>query len=201
MGESMSAFLTSRQSVDENNSLKLLRTNIMSMRKKMCFKSLVISSANQADGKTTIAVALAKSFAATGEKVLLIDADGSESDAKASLMNDSERVDSEGAIISSSIDGLDVLSIGSIANTNQVLPNDKKMLELMEDLENKFDFILVDTPAINENSNALILANVVGYLLLVVRKNKTLKRDFDQVIDKLKLIDTHTIGVAMNEER
>ena len=68
---------------------------------------------------------------------------------------------------------------------------------LINELENQFDFIVIDSPPIIDFADAQRLASIVDGTVLVVRAGQT---RFNLVADALKLIPKeHRLGVVLNE--
>lgn len=69
---------------------------------------------------------------------------------------------------------------------------------LFADFGRGYDFTIVDAPAANISSRALILSRIVGYSLIVARKNRTYVSDVTTLSDELKHDGVEIVGTIMN---
>ena len=189
---------------------KTLRTNILfATRAKGC-KKYVITSSVPGEGKTTNAINLAISFAQTEKRVLLVDSDLRKPrihryfklDNKVGLSNYlSDIFEEETAKIfvqKTEYENLDVVTSGHIPpNPIELLASDG-MKNFIKEMEEKYDFIIFDTPPINIVSDALVLSELVTGYIVVARCKYT---EYDSVkysLSKFELANIKPLGVILN---
>jgi len=188
-------------------SYKSIRTNlILSVVKSGC-KKIVVTSSIPAEGKTTTSANLAISLAQTDKKVLLIDADlRKPSLYKAmELHNDpgftnvlTGLVSFEEAVNETPYPNLHVLCAGiSVPNPSELLACEATgdFIALMEE---KYDYIIFDTPPVNTVSDALPIIQVSDGTVMVVRQNSSTTTEIEKAIKSIEFINGRIIGFVFN---
>ena len=159
-------------------------------------KSICVTSANASEGKTTTTLNLAITFAQTGSKVLLIDADLRKpkihqylgvvkSDGLTTIL--SKQKSFEDVVYHNLRPGLDCLTSGSIPPNPAELLGSESMGELMKKLNKEYDYILIDTPPVTVVTDAVALSSYVSGILLIVREGYTYYESIDQALTLLKI--------------
>ena len=185
-----------------------LNTNIGFLGSDIPIHSLVITSAVQADGKSTVSLNLAQAAAAMGRRVLLVDADLRLPKVHTMLGLPNEQGLSN--VISTNLpvldaiqqaplwDNLFVLTSGQIPPDSIKLLSSKKMHNLMEHLRQEFDLVIYDTPPLLGLADSSLLAPHTAGIVLVVRMDKTDRSVVMQVLDQLKLSRATVLGTVCN---
>lgn len=186
---------------------RTLRTNIrFALRGKGC-KSFCITSSSQGEGKSITMLNLAITFAETGQKVLLIDADLRRpaiarllvENAAPGLSNVLAGLATEEESIRKDIyPNLDVLLSGDIPPNPSELLGSERMLELIQKLSDRYDYILVDTPPVNIVSDACVVANMLDGVLLLARQGRSRKESLKRAVNHLKLTNANLLGCVFN---
>jgi polysaccharide biosynthesis transport protein len=188
-----------------------LYTNILLLGSDSPIRSLVISSADQGEGKSTVAVQLAQAAAAMGQRVLLVDADlrfptlhklvGS--------MNIQGLTD----VISHDLDWQNVVERSQqeenlyIISAGQVPPDpirllaSQKMQDLMNELQISFDLVIYDTPNILSVADANLLASYANGMILVTELGKLKRTIFQQALEELQIAGTPMLGIVANKSK
>jgi capsular exopolysaccharide synthesis family protein len=160
-------------------SYRSIRTSIIfSAPEDRPLKTILITSASPQEGKTTISCNLGITFAHSGEKTLLIEADmrkprlaksfGIENKAGlSSFLTGATNLDD--SIKSSPIPNLFVMLSGPKPPNPAELLTSKKPRLMLEELKTKFDRIIIDTPPVLTVTDTVILANMVDGAIDVVR--------------------------------
>lgn len=188
--------------------LRVLHTKIQLLSSKREIRSIVISSATFGEGKSTIALHLARTAAAMGQRVLLVDADMRNPKIhKLSGINNSrglsdvisEGIPAEKVIPELTSTGeLSIMTAGSTPSDPAKLLASKKMEKLMGDLPQLFDLIIYDAPP----AVGLADANLLGYccdgVVLVTRMNKSDRSSLEQAIDNLEMSHISVLGIIAN---
>jgi capsular exopolysaccharide synthesis family protein len=186
---------------------RTLRTNIrFALRGEGCKKFCITSSA-QGEGKSITITNLAISFAEAGHKVLLIDADLRRpavarllvEKATPGLSNVLAGLSSEEeAVRPSAYTNLDILLSGDVPPNPAELLGSERMLQLMEKLSKKYDYILVDTPPVNIVSDTAVVANMLDGVLLLARQDRSRKDNIKRAVNNLKLTGAKILGCVFN---
>lgn len=173
---------------------RTLRTNIQYSSFDKKIQTLVVTSAEMAEGKSTVAGNIALSFAQDEKKVILIDCDLRKPSVHknfkvSNMVGVSEillgKVKLEDAVQKRN-DNFYFLTSGKIPPNPSEMLGSSSMENLLEDLKNKFDFIVLDTAPLQAVTDAQILATKVDGTILVTRAEQT-KRD--SVIEAKNLLD------------
>lgn len=186
---------------------KASRTNTMfSLPGKGC-KRIVITSSFPGEGKSTTCLNLAITFAQTGSKVLVIDADlrkptvhrkldiSNEYGLAHLLGNFSEIKDT---IQHSKYENLDIITAGHMPpNPAELLASDE-MKELLDTLSESYDYIFLDTPPLNVVTDATVLSGVVSGIVVVVRQGRTHHKDIQDALGKLAFSEGKVLGFILH---
>ncbi len=183
-----------------------LYTNIRFLSSDTPIRSLVISSCLPMEGKSTVSLNLARSAAAMGQRVLLIDADLRHPILHTRLGLPNLRGLSN--VITSEIDHRDVIhgvedhlymmTSGQVPPDPIKLLSSRKMQTLMEQLQTEFDLVIYDTPPSLGLADGSLLAKRSDGMLLVVAIGKTSRSDLNQVLDNLKMSYVSVLGLIAN---
>lgn len=219
LSPSSTTFVGSVEENDTNNkSASLFREAFDSLYANIRFlfsdppvRSLAVCSATSGDGKSTVALHLAQTAAAMGQRVLLVDANLRlpQLHAKMDLPNQKGLSDllwkkmAPNEFIQRSLlaDNLFVLTSG------QPLPNSTRLLAsaqmqyLMEEFQATFDLVIYDTAPLMEFMEAKFLAAHTDGILMVIAVDKTKRTIVNQVLEQLNTYRLPTLGVVANHVR
>jgi succinoglycan biosynthesis transport protein ExoP len=188
-----------------------LYTNILLLGSDTPIRSIVISSAAQEEGKSTVAIHLALAAAAMGQKVLLVDSNlrSPSLHNRVGLMNIQGLTD----IISSDLDwknvieqspieeNMFVLTAGPVPPDSVRLLASQKMQNLMSELQANFDLVIYDTPPLVGFADANLLAANTNGLIVVAGLGQLKRSVFKQALEELQISGTPTLGVIGNKSR
>lgn len=185
-----------------------IRTNLDFSNMNLAHQTIMITSADPATGKSTIAANLAVVCANNGKKTLLIDADlrkPSQShyfpSANGSGLTDEliGRIPWTDSVITTDIDNLFVLSAGTIPPSPAELLASPAFKALLKTLSENFDQIIIDTPPVLAVTDAQIIATLVDGTLLVVRSKYTKVENAKKTMSKLQTNHANIIGCILNQ--
>jgi capsular exopolysaccharide synthesis family protein len=188
--------------------IKTIRTNLNYSMVGKPLKTLMITSAVQGEGKSTIGGNLAVEYAKKGMQVLLVDADlrrptihqtfGVSNQRGLSSWLSGQLVDVNDAI-PPVLDHLFVMPSGpKPPNPAELLASDK-MTEFLTVATRKLDLVIVDAPPVLPVTDARILAGQVDGTVLVVRQNFVEKVAVRQAVNALKNARTQLLGTVLND--
>ena len=225
-GESVSPKFTSVSSTTNSESLKriivssnsedfsmieafhYLYTNIQFLNAEHPINSITITSTIKGEGKSTVAVYLAKTAAAVGKRVLLVDANmrfpqlhtylGLSN--KKGLSNTLSSDLSLNEVIQRlpEDENLFVLTAGSVPPDPITLLSSKKMHYLREQFLALFDLVIYDTPPLNRVADGHLLASQTDGTVLIVKIEKTDRGQVTKALDQLNVADFNVLGVVAN---
>ncbi len=186
---------------------KTLRTNIRFLLRGNGCKKLCITSGMAGEGKSITMLNLAISFAESGLKVLLIDAD-LRRPAMARLLVEKAApgltnilvgmATVEESIRREVYPNLDIIFSGDMyPNPSELLGCDE-FAQMIQDLSKHYDYILVDTPPVNVVSDACVVASILDGVVFLVRKDKSTKESVKQGVANLELTGAKILGFILN---
>lgn len=171
---------------------------------------VMVTSAVPGEGKTFTAINLAISIAMELEKtVMLIDGDSVMSSVSRVLglssglglsdilKNSNMRLND--VLISTNVPKLSILSAGSNKQHVTELFSSDSMLNLVSDLSHRYSdrIIIFDSPPLTASSEARVLADIVGQILVVVEANRTSQSLVQDALNSLD--DSKAIGLILNK--
>ncbi|MBD2343404.1 GumC family protein [Anabaena subtropica] len=190
---------------------RVLYTNIKLLNSDHPIRSLVISSATQGDGKSTVAFNLARIATAMGQRVLLVDADLRQPTIhKLSKLNNSCGLSnlissnlpiSEVILQAPSIKQLSVITTGSLPPDPTKLLSSEKMKHVMRELAEKFDLVIYDVPPLAGLADASLIAPHTNGVLIVVKIDQTNSSVLKLAIDDLKIAPVNILGIVGNAQK
>jgi len=172
-------------------------------------KTILVTSPAAGDGKTTLVSNLGITLAQAGQKTLILDADfrkpmqhkifevNHEEIGLSSVLAGASTL--EEAIQPSKIKGLELLTCGpDVPNPSEIL-NSKSFAKLLEDLSNRYDRVIIDSPPVMPVTDSQILAAISDITLLVVRAEKSNRNISQQARDGLMSVGARILGVVVND--
>lgn len=169
--------------------------------------SRLITSPSPGSGKSSMAINLARSLAATGRSVLLIDADNHRRGVSRQL----DMADLAG--LRELLDGTGIESelVRNGENTRlKILPAGKPFERFGELLANReaqarmrqmfarFDEVIVDSPPVLANSHATLLATLVDEVVLVLRAGQSCREEAEAAQRQLATVGSTIVGAILN---
>ena len=184
-----------------------LRTSVLLSTAKRPPATLLVTSAQQGEGKTTVAANLAASLAQLGDSVLLIDADLR----RPSLQKFFQVSRSTGLVnyLTGDSDwrslvwqaapiGVSVLFCGPVPPNPADLLSSEYMRSLIREASKEYKFVVLDSPPLLNLSDSRILATLVDGVILVVGGGTTprelVQRAYLSAVDA----GSHVIGATIN---
>ncbi|WP_443624803.1 AAA family ATPase [Catenibacterium sp.] len=185
-------------------SMNKLRSKVEASSDKHGYKSFMITSAYENEGKSSVAANLALALAKNGRKVVLVDAyfnkpavfkifdlDGSKSLNKAI-----EGTSSWSSQVVSDRSGLDLLPCSQDTLKSEILTNSKKLDEIMKELREEYDFVIVDTSPAYLLNEPMAMNELVDATLFVVRQDYATSDVINETVKRLTYIKDNVLGVV-----
>ncbi|HEW5741658.1 TPA: polysaccharide biosynthesis tyrosine autokinase CpsD [Streptococcus pneumoniae] len=184
-----------------------LCTNIQLSGDKL--KVISVTSVNPGEGKTTTSVNIARSFARTGYKTLLIDGDTRNS-VISGVFKSREKItglteflsgtaDLSHGLCDTNIENLFVIQSGSVSPNPTALLQSKNFNDMIETLRKYFDYIIVDTAPIGIVIDAAIITQKCDASILVTAIGEVNKRDIQKAKQQLEQTEKLFLGVVLNK--
>jgi capsular exopolysaccharide synthesis family protein len=189
-----------------SEAFRSLRANLEFVDFDRPIHTLAITSSAVSEGKTTVATNLAIVMAQLGRRVVLIDADLRRPRVHRTLgisnvvgLSDVLRNHATIQEVAQpwGNGNLMVITSGSLPpNPAEVLSSDR-MVEVMNELKSTTDMVIIDTPPSMLADSAVLAARADG-VLLVIQSNKTQLNAANAMVEQLRRVGAHVVGVALN---
>jgi tyrosine-protein kinase Etk/Wzc len=185
-----------------------LRTGVQFASMEDQSRVILFTSSTPQEGKSTTSVNTAVVFAQNGSKTLLIDCDlrrpilhsvfglSKEPGLVNCLVGS---ISTDEAIYSTGIPNLDVLTSGSIPPNPSELLGSRRMRDVLEELRERYDTIIIDSPPTAAVTDAVILATLADMTIVVVRAHKTKLEFLQKTRDALERVFVTPLGVVLND--
>jgi capsular exopolysaccharide synthesis family protein len=188
-------------------SFRLMRTLIKRAQDENHLRTIAITSANPAEGKTTVAVNTAISSALSGDKVLLIDCD-LRKPTLAGMLAQSRKpglvevlageMSFHDAVQPTVVDNLDFLAGGTMPANPAELLGSENMNSLLTMLADRYHIILLDSPPVLAASDPLVLATITDGLILVAKAGSTKMKELELTRESVVSVGATVLGVVLN---
>lgn len=188
---------------------RALRTNIQYSSVDNPLKTLLVTSTDPTEGKTTTVANLGTVMAQAGLSVILVDSDLRrpalhqyfEVSRNLGLTNAllDKNPNPDGYLQETEVENLRVLTCGPLPPNPSELLNSQRMRELIEQLKGEADVLLFDSPPILAVTDASILANQVDGVLLVVDAGTTRRGVAQRGKEQLDKVGANVLGAALNK--
>jgi len=203
---------TGQRSDASAEAFRALRANLRYFGVTRELRSILVSSPMSGDGKSTVAAGLAATMAAMGDHVVLVEADMH----KAGMFNDEEAPGLSSVLTGSPLHAalttldlpsthpeeprrqLSVLRPGPLPPNPAELLESERMQELLEGLEDSFDTVVIDSPALTQASDARALVGGVSGVLIVSAEGQTRRDTAIEFRKQLTLLGATVLGVVAN---
>jgi polysaccharide biosynthesis transport protein len=188
-------------------SYRMLRTSILLSTAGAPPKTILITSSQPGEGKTTTAVNTAISLSQLGASVLLIDADLRRPAVHLAFKIPHTRGISnylsghtpiEELIVKVPIPNLSVLPCGPIPPNPAELISSERMKELIRALSQRFDHVLIDSPPLISVTDPVIISTMVDGSILVVQAGKCTRELVRRARQDLAVAGARVFGVVLN---
>ncbi|MCF7828774.1 MAG: polysaccharide biosynthesis tyrosine autokinase [Candidatus Marinimicrobia bacterium] len=189
---------------------RTLRTNLQYITPDEPLKSILVTSAGPGEGKSTTAANLAITMAQMGNKSILIDADLRRpvahkifhqprtpglTDVLMQEMSSAEVVKETG------IENLEIITSGNLPPNPSELLGSKYMQNLLEELSNKYDRIILDSPPVIAVTDAAVLSTEVTDTMIVVSSGNTDRKALERAKKQISDVGGEIAGSLLNNVR
>lgn len=189
---------------------RAIRTNIEYSSADKVLQTIIVTSANMSEGKSTTVSNLAISFAQQGKRVCIIDADLRKPTMHyifnlkntiglSSVLTRHAHLDE--SIHQTKVYGLDMITSGPIPPNPSELLGSNTMKELLATLRSSYDVIMIDTPPLLPVTDAKVLGKIVDGLVFVVKSGGTEIEDLKKAKHLLEGMSTKVIGTILNRKK
>jgi capsular exopolysaccharide synthesis family protein len=174
-------------------------------------KAVQVTSSVPEEGKTSLAIAMARVAAASGAKVILVDGDMRRSSIGKMLGMREKHKGLSDLVVAGDADlsefvrrdekgGVDYMPTGTakFANATDIFSS-QRMETIIDLLTSRYDLVLIDTPPVMAVADARIIGRVVDKTIFVVRWDKTPRKVAKAAIEQLRRAGTNLAGVVLQQ--
>ncbi|MBB4004837.1 GumC family protein [Aurantimonas endophytica] len=188
-----------------------LRTSLQFTGTEGTPKSLLVTSSEASEGKSTSTYKLAEDFAVLGAKVLVIDADlrkpslhrmfnTSNTIGLSNLLTSTISAEDMREIFKNTrFDNVRLLTSGTLPPNPADLLSSPKMAQLMRLFAERFDMIIIDAPPVLGLSDAPILSRLTEGTLLIVSSGQVGRKHAAAAVKRLRSTGANVIGAALTK--
>ena len=190
-----------------SESIKTLRSNIQFSGSDV--KTILITSCYPNEGKSDIAISLAKELGEIGKKTLLLDADIRKSSYRSrfgveeEITGLSEFLSGQSGVAdllySTNYPGMDMAFSGRSAPNPSGLLGSQNFKNLLEALRDVYSYILIDTPPIGSVIDAAVVAQFADGAVLVIESDTVSYRVAQRAMEQLRMSNCPVIGGVLNK--
>ncbi len=187
---------------------RTLRTNIQFMTLDSLTKSLLVVGAHPSCGKTTTVTNLGLTLAQAGSSVLMVDTDlrrpklhkvfNCKNFFGLTTMLIEEDLNMNAARHKTHIFNLDVIPSGPVPPNPAELLASRKMSKALKDFQNRYDYVILDSPPMLNMADGSILAQMCDATILVIAYGETTREEAIKVHQQLQMAKANLIGVVIN---
>lgn len=204
--KSLRKLLDKRPDSLADEAARRLRTNIDFIPVTPQLRTLTVTSATSGEGKSTVSLLLAKTWAEAGNKVLLVEADLRHArlavdlglGKTTGLSNVLTGQLPDRVIQKTAQDGLYALAGGTLPLRPTELLAGPRMRSLLQELSGEFDKVIVDATALQPLSDAALLAAMTDGTVVVVRHEHVSHDVLTAALENLRAVDSQLLGVVVN---
>ncbi len=196
-------------------SIRRVRIGLESTSASSEATSILVTSTDPGEGKTTIAICVARAFALSGRRSLLIDADLRRpsiatsfgmtkfDDLLDAIMSRQKDLDLSKYVFHEKESGLDILFTGERGGmASDLILASAKFARIVEHAKQKYDYVLFDSPPVGHVVDALVLQRLADKILYVVRSGSTNQRDVTAAVKQMgRQADAPPIHFILNRTK
>jgi len=203
----ISLLLHEEKDVVDAEAYRILRTNIEFNRKNPEANTITVISGGAGEGKSTTLSNLAYIFASGGYSTLIVDADLRRPSQHRIFEVENEigltdfltsDIQLEEAISQTKADNLYLMTSGRLPGDAVGILNSQRMVDLIDDVKNRFDIVFFDSPPILGVSDASVLSSAVDLTIIVVQHRRFPRAMLQRVKQAILNVGGNILGVVLN---
>jgi len=184
-----------------------LRTSVLLSTADRPPRTLLVTSAQPGEGKTTVSINLAISLTQLSRRVLLIDGDMRRPSIRKAFDFPNSlglvsyltgQRDWRAAVLPTGLANLDVLVCGPVPPNPAELLSSERMRTLLNEAKTEHDFVVLDSPPLLNVADSRILASLVEGVVLVVKGGVTPRELAQRARSHARNVGANLIGVVLN---
>lgn len=191
-----------------SEAFRTLRTNVQYASVDNPLRSLLITSPDPGEGKTTIAVNLAIVLAQSGRRVILIDADLRRpaihrqfrlpNKMGLSTLFFQSEIKLDGILQTTRVPNLSLLTSGDLPPNPSELLGSQKMHHILVKAQSLADMVIIDTPPTLAVTDASVLMQIVDGAILIIQPGVTRLATAMGAVEQFQRVGSKVLGVVFN---
>jgi len=169
-------------------------------------ETVLVTSPQPGEGKSTTAANLAVALAGTGRRTVLVDADLRRPSLhrklgvarRPGLADMLFEPTPEPVTMGTSVEGLDVITGGRPVATPSELLASHAFAALVSSLRERYDMVVIDAPPVLAATDAALLSALADATVLVVAAGRTRQPELSHACEVLEDVGAHVVGVVLN---
>lgn len=186
---------------------RTLRTNLMFYSTEKPLHTILITAVSAPEDKSDVVANLAVTFAQSGHKTIIVDADlrrphqhtlwgVSNERGLTSMMTDSALL-ANPPLVATKIENLSLLPSGVLPPVPADILSNQRMGEIIGILKARADYVIFDAPPILSATDASLLASKLDGVVLAVRAGKTRRDHLSQAQSALAKVHVRVLGTIL----
>lgn len=185
---------------------RTLRTNLMFSSVENPIQTLLVTSPVEGEGKSEALANLAVTFAQSGNKTILVDADlrrpaqhtiwGVEPKGLTSMMLDDATL-SNPPLVQTDVENLMLLPAGTDAPNPADLLSSKRMTDIIGVLKARANYVLFDSPPVLAATDAALLGIKLDGVLLVLKSGDSRRDQTTAARERLEQVNVRIAGAVL----
>jgi capsular exopolysaccharide synthesis family protein len=192
----------------EREGFQRLRSNIIAIQKKNEAKTLIVTSAENDEGKSTVVCNLGMAMSQLGRSVLIVDCDMRRPNQHTlfGLTNEvglstvlNKKISLQEAVQKTNLPSLKVLTSGPIPEDPTRLLSTAYTADVIREMGNRYDVVILDTPAMLPVVDATLVAPTMDAVLMVIRRGRSHRDSLTAAHTQLTEVQANVVGVVLND--
>ena len=174
-------------------------------------KTMLVTSSQPSEGKSTTSLAIASGIARLGRSVVLLDVDlrrpalhraivslnGENSQGISTLLTAQGSVDE--VLRDTDIEHLKVITSGPIPPSPTELLSSNRMHQLLDELTARFDLVILDSPPVLGLADAPLMAALVDGVIIVIQSDRSRRGSLKASLRRLRSMGTNILGGVLTK--
>jgi len=188
-----------------------LRTSVLFASKGRSLNTVHVTSAGPGEGKSRTAVNLARTLAAAGDRVLLMDADLRRPTVHKHTGFDRENglstymMSAEGGDIwrhmlkkAEDSESLEILTSGPLPPKPVELFGSERFADLIRQVKRHYQWVVIDSPPVASLADSLVLSSLAEMTVVVIKHKQNDRELVRRSVESLRKVEANLIGAVLN---
>lgn len=191
-----------------SESFRVARASIIGLKSEPPLRTIAISSSLPSEGKTTTALAIARTFAIGGEKTIIVECDVRRAMLSVALGIEHGKIPGLVQYLHGDVSLDDIIQPGSVANLDRILVREpyfssedlfsgSRIKVMLDELKKRYDRIILDLPPLIGLADGRLLASMADGMALIIKWDETPLKAVQSCMQSLQTDGTKVIGAIL----